>query len=48
VVLVQVKTRDWPGAEEIETLQAFRCSANCRRLVHRWQDRQRSPDVREI
>jgi len=21
---------------------------NCRRLVHRWRDRQRMPDVREV
>ncbi len=48
VVLVQVKTRDWPGAIEMETLQGFRVPPNCRRLVHRWRDRQRVPDVREI
>lgn len=48
VVLVQVKTRDWPGAEEMETLTGFRCPSNCRRLVHRWWDRQRLPDVREV
>jgi Holliday junction resolvase-like predicted endonuclease len=48
VVLVQVKTRDWPGTAEMETLQAFRCPPNCRRIVHRWRDRQRLPDVREL
>ena len=48
VVLVQVKTRDWPGAEEMETLQEFRCPAKCRRLVHRWRGRQRLPDVKEL
>jgi hypothetical protein len=48
VVLVQVKTRDWPGAVEMETLSGFRCPANCRRLVHRWRDRQRLPDVKEL
>jgi Holliday junction resolvase len=47
-VLVQCKTRDWPSAEEMEGLRAFRCPSNCRRLVHRWRDRQRLPDVREI
>jgi Holliday junction resolvase-like predicted endonuclease len=47
-VLVQVKTRDFPDAEEMETLQSFRCPPNCRKLVHRWRDRQRLPDVREI
>ena len=48
VVLCQVKTRDWPGAAEMETLQAFAAPPNCRKLVHRWRDRQRVPDVREL
>ena len=48
VVLVQVKTRDWPGAAEMEALTSFRVPPNCRRLVHRWHDRQRVPDVREV
>ncbi len=47
-VLVQVKTRDWPGSVEMETLQAFTVPPNCRRLVHGWRDRQRVPDVREV
>ena len=46
--LVQVKSSAWPSAEEMETLRAFRCPANCRRLVHRWRDRKRLPDVREL
>lgn len=48
VVLCQVKTRDWPGAVEMETLQSFRCPPNCRRIIHCWRDRQRLPDVREM
>ena len=48
VVLVQVKTRDWPGSVEMETLTTFAVPPNCRRLVHRWRDRQRTPDVREL
>lgn len=48
VVLCQVKTRDWPGAAGIETLRSFQAPANCRKLVHRWRDRQRLPDVREL
>jgi len=48
VVLVQVKTRDWPGSAEMETLRSFRCPSNCRRIVHRWRDRQRLPDTREL
>ena len=48
VVLVQVKTRDWPGAAEIEALKLLPVPANCRKLVHRWRDRRRLPDVREV
>lgn len=48
LVLVQVKTRDWPGLEEMEAIRLFPCPDNCRRLIHRWRQRQRLPDVREI
>ncbi len=48
VVLVQVKTRDWPGAEGMEGLRLFRCPANCRKLIHRRRDRQNLPNVREL
>jgi len=37
-----------PGAAEMETLRSFRCPRNCRRLIHRWRDGQRMPDVREL
>jgi Holliday junction resolvase len=47
-VLCHVKTRDWPSAVEVEGIRGFRCPANCRKLVHRWRDRERLPDVREI
>ena len=48
VVLVQVKTRDWPGALEMDQLKLFPAPPNCRKLLHRWRDRQRRPDVREV
>lgn len=49
VALVQVKTRDWPGTIEMETLKAFPAPRICcRKLVHRWRDYQRLPDVKEI
>jgi Holliday junction resolvase len=48
LVLVQVKSRDWPGRVEMATLQAFPAPPNARRLVHRWQDHQRAPDIREL
>ena len=48
VVLVQVKTRDWPGSVEMETLKNFEAPAGVRKLVHRWRDRIRLPDVKEL
>jgi Holliday junction resolvase len=48
VVLVQVKTRDWPGATEVEAIKLFPCPPNARKIIHRWRDRQRLPDVREV
>jgi hypothetical protein len=47
-VLVQVKSNDWPGSTEMETLRNFTVPPNTKRLVHRWRDRQRMPDVREL
>jgi hypothetical protein len=48
IVLVQVKTRDWPGAVETETLKLFPAPVNARKVLHRWRDRQSVPDVREV
>jgi Holliday junction resolvase len=48
IMLVQVKTRDWPGSAEIETLKLFPAPPNARKLVHRWRDRCRVPDVKEL
>jgi Holliday junction resolvase len=48
MVLVQVKTRDFPGSAEMERLQQFPAPANCRKLVHRWRDGERQPDIREV
>ena len=48
ILLVQIKTRDWPGTVEMETLRSFRVPPNCRKLVHRWRHRQRLPDVKEL
>ena len=48
VVLVQVKSNEWPRAEEMEQLRGFRCPANAKKLVHRWRDRARLPDVKEL
>jgi Holliday junction resolvase len=48
IVLVQVKTRDWPNAAEMELLREFPVPPNARKLIHRWRDGQRLPDVREV
>lgn len=48
IVLVQVKTRDWPGSAETETLRDFPAPPNARKLLHRWRARQRRPDVKEL
>ena len=48
VVLVQVKTRDYPSAAELERLRLFPVPPNARKLVHRWRDGVRVPDVREV
>ena len=47
-VAVQVKSNEWPRGEEMETLRGFRVPANCRKLIHRWRDRARLPDVKEL
>ena len=47
-VVCQVKTRDWPGSAETETLKLFPVPLNCKKIVHRWRDRQRLPDVKEV
>jgi hypothetical protein len=48
IVLVQVKTRDWPGSVEMESISLFPVPPNARKLVHRWRHRRRTPDVREV
>lgn len=48
VLLVQVKTNRWPSTAEMGTLKAFPAPTQCRKLIHRWKDRQRMPDVKEV
>jgi hypothetical protein len=45
VVLVQVKTRDWPGTMERRALEDFRVPPGVRKVLHRWRERQRVPDT---
>jgi len=48
VVLCQVKTRDWPGKEEMEILKLFPAPENAKKIIHRWRHRARVPDVKVI
>lgn len=48
LVLVQVKSSEWPRAAEMETLRDYPAPACAQKLVHRWRPRARRPDVREL
>jgi Holliday junction resolvase-like predicted endonuclease len=48
VVLVQVRTRDWPGLLERAALREFQVPPNCRKLLHRWRPRAKMPDLQEL
>ena len=48
IILVQVKTRDWPGSDQIEYLTNFPVPSNCQKLIHRWQNRGRVPEVMKL
>ncbi len=47
-MLVQVKTRDYPSAAEMEQLRRFAVPSNARKLIHRWRYGARLPDMREV
>ena len=48
IVLCQVKSRDWPGTIEMAELREFPAPSNTRKIVHRWRDYAKEPDVKEI
>ena len=48
IVLVQCKSNRWPSSSELAAIAKFATPANCRKIIHRWRDRQAVPDVREI
>ena len=48
VLLIQVKTRDWPYGEEMKALRAFKVPPCCKKIIHRWRKGQREPDVKEV
>jgi len=47
-VLVQCKTNRWPSRAEMEVMKLFPIPTNCRKVVHRWDDRKRMPLVKEL
>ena len=46
--LTDTKTNRWPSPLEMATMKLFPVPANCRKLVHRWDDRKRMPLVKEL
>lgn len=48
VLLVQVKSNEWPRTKEMDAIRAFACPPNCYKIVHRWRDRQKTPDARMV
>jgi Holliday junction resolvase len=48
VVLMQVKSRDFPGTVEMEVIRNFPCPSICKKLVHRWRKGKRLPDVKQL
>ncbi len=47
-VLCQVKSNGWPSSVEMEQMERFKSPLNAKKIVHRWRDNQRHPDVRTI
>jgi Holliday junction resolvase len=48
ILLVQVKSNRWPCAAEVEQMRAFGAPKVARKVIHRWRDRARAPDVRVL
>ena len=49
LVLVQVRSRDFPGPMERQALAEWGpCPTNTRKLLHRWTRYGRMPDVMEL
>ncbi len=48
VVLCQVKSNEWPRTLERAALIEFQVPHNVRKIIHRWRDRQKLPDVQEL
>jgi Holliday junction resolvase len=48
ILLVQVKSNRWPPRIEIERLRNCPAPPQCQKIVHRWRDGTRMPDVLQV
>ncbi|MBM3763413.1 MAG: hypothetical protein FJW36_24650 [Acidobacteria bacterium] len=48
LALIQVKANAWPGRAEVERMRAFPVPPGARRLIHRWDDGEREPRIKEL
>ncbi len=48
IVLCQVKTNAWPRPAEVEAVADFNAPSTCRKLIRRWRDGEKYPDVRAL
>lgn len=48
IVLIQCKSNRWAGTDEVEAIKEFKAPPNARKLLHRWDDYERTPLVREL
>jgi hypothetical protein len=48
IVLVQCKSNGWPSPAEIEAMQDFPTPSNVAKMIHRWNDREKFPMVKEV
>lgn len=46
--LIQVKSNRWVSGEELRMLRDFSAPPYSRKLIVRWDDRQREPKIREV
>lgn len=47
-VLVQVSSNRWKGLKEVLAIREFKAPTNAIRMLHRWDDYAREPQVRII
>lgn len=48
ILLVQVKSNRWPSSAEMEAIRQFPAPPNARKVIHRWNDYQREPHIKDL